>query len=95
MIYLTGSGRIELQITKRQAAACGHPGLCDADVLDLSQVSAIRRQLERIDPALLAEELREWGAWDADELADHAQNLQRILWLACCDIDEAGRHDRG
>jgi large repetitive protein len=30
--------------------------------------------------------LDEYGAWDDKELRDHAQNLQRILWLACGDI---------
>ncbi len=86
MYWTTGSGRIELQITKRQAASASHPGPCDAEVLALSQVPAIRRQLERIDPTLLRDELREWGAWDETELADHAQNLQRLVWLAAGDI---------
>lgn len=28
--------------------------------------------------------LRGYGAWDDDELADHAQNRRRIFWIACC-----------
>jgi hypothetical protein len=86
MYWTTSSGRIELNITKRQAAGASHPGSCDAEVLELSQVPAIRRQLEHIEPALLRAELSEWGAWDETELADHAQNLQRLLWLAAGDI---------
>jgi hypothetical protein len=45
-------------------------------------------QLQKLDRALVASELREYGAWDSDELADHAQNLQRLLWIACGDIAE-------
>jgi hypothetical protein len=54
----------------------------------LSQNRKIRRQLERIDPEVLRKELREYGAWDDEDLADHAQNLQRILWIAAGDIVE-------
>lgn len=81
-------GRIELNITKAQAASASHQGQCDADVKALSEVPAIARQLRKIDPALLRDCLREYGAWDSDELADHGQNLQRLLWCACGEITE-------
>ena len=51
-------------------------------------VPAIARQLRAIDPALLREELGGYGAWDETELADHAQNLQRLVWLAAGDIND-------
>jgi len=70
----------------RQAQLCSHSGPCDSDVLALSRVPKIARQLAKIDPALLAGELREYGAWDDSELADHPQNLQRLLWIAACDV---------
>ena len=54
----------------------------------LSRQPYIAEQLAKLDPKLLAKELSEWGAWDEAELADHDQNLQRILWLAACDIAE-------
>lgn len=41
----------------------------------------------------LREELREYGAWDDDELQCHATNLARISWLAACDIMEE-KHTR-
>ena len=37
-----------------------------------------------------AEWLREYGAWDAEELADHEANARRVLWLACGDVKEKG-----
>ena len=86
MYWTSSSGGIELNITRKQAEACAHPGPCDSDVLELSGVPAINRQLAKIDPASLREELREYAAWDDIELSDHDANLQRLLWLACGDI---------
>jgi hypothetical protein len=88
MWYSTGGGRIELQMTLAQAQGASHQGQCDADVEDLSKEPAIARQLAKINPETLRTELKEYGAWDADELSDHNQNLQRILWLAAGDIVE-------
>lgn len=44
--------------------------------------------LETMKPAALASHLREYGAWDAEELADHEANLERIVWIVSCDIRE-------
>lgn len=88
MYYTSSSGRIQLIITKKQAATCSHSGHCDADVLALSKVPVIARQLAKVDVGILRTELDGYGAWDDAELADHAQNLQRLLWIACGDIAE-------
>lgn len=81
-------GRIELQIAREDAESASHPGPCDADIARLRDVPYIREQLDRLPPALVAECLREYGAWDAEELADHDANLDRLLWIACGDISE-------
>lgn len=86
--YVSGSGRIELELTLEQAQSGHHQGQCDDDVRALSQVPEIRTQLDAIDAATLRAELREYGAWDESELADHEQNLQRLLWIACGDVIE-------
>ena len=91
MWFSTSSGRIEFQLTKAQAKMMSHQGQCDADVAYGRTIPAIRRQLAKIDPQTLAADLREYGAWDEDELADHDANLTRILWLAACDICEESR----
>ena len=88
MWYTSGSGRIELQITRDTADNCNHPGPCDQDVAEAMQIPAIRRQLQRIDAKVLREDLSEYGCWNEEELADHKQNLARILWIACGDIME-------
>jgi hypothetical protein len=88
MWWTESLGRINLQLTRAQAASASHPGPCDADVAALVRTPAIARQLRKIPPALIAESLREVGAWDATELSDHAQNLQRLVWIAANDITE-------
>jgi hypothetical protein len=86
--FSTSSGRIELTMTLDQAQRAHHTGECDKDVRELSTHPDISKQLAEIDPKLLASELKEYGAWDAEELANHEQNLQRLLWLAAGDIRE-------
>ena len=88
MWFSTSSGRIELNITKAQAAIGSHQGQCDADIAYLRTIPAIRRQLDKLDPVLLYKELAEYGAWDDEELTDHESNLNRILWIACGVIAE-------
>jgi hypothetical protein len=101
--FTSSSGRIELRMTMEQAESASHSGECDDDVQELSRVPAIAEQLAKIDPSLLSAELKEYGAWDDEERADHDQNLQRILWLAAgditeqegCDCGECGDMERG
>ena len=88
MWWSSGSGRIELKMTLAQARSVSHPGECDADVEKLIRVPAIARQLVKLDKELLARELKEYGAWDAEELADHAANQRRIVWIAGGNIVE-------
>jgi hypothetical protein len=84
--YMSGSGRIELELTLDEARTGSHMGRCDEDVQALSEDPHIAEQLARVDAQHLRDELRGYGAWDEQELADHEQNLQRLLWLACGDI---------
>lgn len=86
MYWTTGSGRIELNITKKIASNCSHSGSCDNDVLQSLQIAEIKRQLNKIPADLLASELKEYGAWDSEELLNHEDNKMRILWIACGDI---------
>lgn len=34
--------------------------------------------------------LRDFGAWSDAELSDHQENIERVLWLACCELGESG-----
>lgn len=86
--FTTGSGLIEFYLTLDDAGMGSHPGQCDADIEYLRRVPYIAKQLAEIDPATLAGDLREYGAWDDVELLNHDENLARILWIACGDIQE-------
>jgi len=91
MWFTSSHGTIEIEMTMAQAQSASHQGQCDDDVQALSNNRKIRRQLERITPEVLRKELAEYGAWDEQELADHEQNIQRILWIAAGDIVENSR----
>jgi hypothetical protein len=78
--------RFELNITRTTAEQCSHPGDCDADVRAAMDEFRYRRQLAKLDPDAVRDELGEYGAWDATELADDAMNLVRLFWIACGNI---------
>lgn len=84
--WSSSSGRIELKLSLEDAHQGYHQGQCDADILALSEDDSIASQLSALDPALVAKELSEYGAWDEVELSDHQQNLQRLLWIASGDL---------
>jgi hypothetical protein len=77
--------RFELQMPVDAVEACSHSGPCDADVAYWE--SRIERPAS-ITPEKLAAELKEYGAWDDEELADDAVNWNRIVWLAAGNIKE-------
>jgi hypothetical protein len=84
--WTSSCGRVELQIDFDDALACSHSGSCDSDIEWLRTCPYIIEQLSKLSPKLIADGLKECGAWDADELADHDANLSRLLWIACCDL---------
>ena len=86
--WSSSCGRIDLLIGLEEARHTSHQGQCDEDVLALSQQPHIREQLDKVDQNILREDLKWYGAWDDADLADHEQNLQRLLWIACGDINE-------
>lgn len=80
--------RFELKLTKEQALTGSHPGPCDADIEELLQVPAIKRQLNKIPTDAIRAELKDYGAWDEEELSSDEDNRARILWIACGNIRE-------
>jgi len=86
--WTSGCGRIDLQIDLKDAKDCSHSGSCDSDIEWLKSCPYIIEQTDKLDKLLLADILREYGAWDDADLLDHDANIDRILWIACCDITE-------
>ena len=91
--WTSSSGRIELDIPKGLASLGYHSGACDLDIAELMELDSIKAQLSGIAPKVLSDELKEFGAWDSEELANHEDNLARILWLACGDLVDGENND--
>lgn len=88
MKHFATFNRFEIELTREQADTGSHKGRCDEDVAALVREPEIVSQLDAINPDTLRAELKEYGAWDANELADDAQNRQRIVWLAAGQISD-------
>ena len=82
--------RFALELPAEAVEDMSGPGPADAAVAHWAP--RIARPSE-ITPAKLKAELKEFGAWDADELADDGENWQRILWIAAGNIREEGTQD--
>lgn len=80
--------RFEIKMTLQQAESCSHPGDCEHDVRMLMEHPLIKRQRRKIDPELIRKELKEYGAWEDEELQDDEGNWMRILWIGANDITE-------
>lgn len=87
MIWYSDHG-FSIVMTKVQAQSASHQGQCDNDVMALSKDKKIARQIAKINLVLIAAELKEWGAWDSEQLADNDQNVQRLLWIIAGNINE-------
>ena len=88
MYWTDSHGFVELNITKKQAHIGYHQGQCDNDIKDLRNVPVIKRQLYKLKPDVVVHVLKDYGAWDDDDLSNHDDNLDRLLWIACGDIVE-------
>ena len=87
--WFGSSGRINLTFpTLEDAQYCAHQGECLPEVQETMGLDWMASQLEKIAPDVLRSELAEYGAWDADELADHEANLERLVWIAANDVAE-------
>jgi len=78
----------DLRITRYDAQACTHSGPCEDDVLALMEKPYIKKQLSTLHPEKLRKELKEFGAWNDDELNNHQDNLMRWVWISAGEIVE-------
>jgi hypothetical protein len=88
--HSSSCGRIETRIPEDAIRDCSGQGRADEAVEYWSGKIA---RPDKATPETLAACLKEFGAWDAEELADDAQNWRRWLWTACCDLAEADEMD--
>jgi hypothetical protein len=77
--------RFDIAMPIDAVSECSHQGDCGPDVEEWAK--KIERPEECTVDAL-REELREYGAWDDEQLSDDAANWERIVWIAAGDIQE-------
>jgi hypothetical protein len=96
-LYWASFSRFELRLPGQCVLDCSHSGPCDEDVA--YWVDRVRAQVDADSFALaptadkIRDELREYGAWDAEELADDEQNWHRLVWIAASNISEDDNRD--
>lgn len=66
---------------------CSRPGPVDENVRYW-----VNRLSFEADEVKAAEYLLSLGGWSSDELTDHEANLERLLWLVCCDLKESSKN---
>lgn len=77
--------RFSLELPQDCIADCSHSGQCYDDVKYWAD--EINRPAE-ITPEKLAAELKEYGAWESEDLADDGANWQRLIWIAAGNLKE-------
>lgn len=81
--------RFQIEMTLREAIAMSPRGRnADGIVALFVKQTRFQNQLNKIGAGNIQLELKEYGSWDDDELADVEANKQRILWIAACNIRE-------
>jgi hypothetical protein len=88
-----GSGAVELQMTLRQAQSASHSGDCEDSVRALLSEPAIAKQVAQWDMGKVRRALAEYGAWDAQELADDDMSRVRMLWILAGDLADDSERD--
>lgn len=83
--YYALFNRFEIELPIEAVEDCSHSGDVTNDVTNWVK----HIDLSHISDEALAEELEEYGAWDAEELSHRADNEMRILWLGACDVRES------
>lgn len=85
----TGNYGNELGITMEDVKACSKAGQNNYPaVLVALEKPYLAVQVARLDKDKLRLEMKEYGAWDSDELDDHDENITRWVWCCCCEISE-------
>ena len=96
-LYWASFNRFELRLPGECVDDCSQSGAVDFAVAYWAP--KIRAQVDQDNfrnkptPDSIRAELKEYGAWDSDELADDDANWQRLVWLAACDIAESDGPD--
>lgn len=89
--YTSSDGTIEFQMTLAQAESVSQPGKdAEEDVRALMRDPDMKEVVDYLSDNMdnVKEELKEYGAWDDEELEDEDMNIVRMIWLAGTQITE-------
>lgn len=84
--YFNYIGSIELPI--EIVNMCPKSGAADTAISEMLKLQEVIAEVNGIDKEKLKLELREYGAWSESELNVHEDNITRILWIACGNIQD-------
>lgn len=78
----------EIEIPEYMIDGTPQSGNCDNAIAEWLEESFIQNQLISIGNEKISSELKEYGAWDDEELKDFEENKMRIMWIAIGNIWE-------
>jgi len=88
-------GRLEIEMPIDWAEKAWFAGSKDAgmnscyeEILIISQKESIIDYTSAWNRNILSEVLSKRGTWAVLDLEDHKQNIQRMLWIICCELHE-------
>jgi hypothetical protein len=96
-LYWASRNSFEFRIPGAAVIDIARPGPADDAVA--FWIDQVREQVEKDsfpngpDAEAIRRDLAEYGAWDAEELADDGQNWHRLLWIAAGDIADSDEPD--
>lgn len=64
------------------------PGNHTNDAKEIVKKPYIQAQFRNLDPNAIRLHLKNFGAWDSEQLKDDYENQLRLVWTAGCDIIE-------
>lgn len=82
------NGDLELELTEEQFMSIPRGQDCSPEVKIIRQDPKVEEQLKRMSVESVKTYLFHFCCWEDDELNDHEENLDRLVWLACEDIRE-------
>lgn len=81
MVYISGNYVGDILVPMWVVETYPQMGSADDWSVMVINDPEVRLELDKILPEKVATELRDLGAWEEDELANHEDNLKRLVWV--------------
>lgn len=82
----------QIKISPKDIKLLTKPGDATENVKMVAKKLYMVKQLANIPKESLVKELKEYGAWDDEELSNHNENLLRWIWI--CASEELHNHNK-